>query len=265
MIRNELERRNAEKQLSYLRSELDKRSGAEEEAETTRGVASALRMQISDIEKDLTEYDDLKEGHIPILGAQSFDDLGALLIKGRIARDWSQADLARALDMETQQVQRYERNDWQTASLWRLQEAAEALNLGIEVRARLSDVEEGREEDEWAQVVAEAVQPGNWTPNVFHQASYPLQSLTHISGPASGDLVMHPPFQPSIAAQSVHTGLMNVVKSGEPKAAKSASPLGVADITFRGMVPIHGKKDLQQGFSGGIPFRPAQGLVKIHG
>ncbi len=36
-----------------------------------------------------------------------------------------------------QQVARYERDGWQKISLWRLAEAADALGLGLSVRARL--------------------------------------------------------------------------------------------------------------------------------
>lgn len=136
MIRNELERRNARKQLDYLRSELAKREDVGGQDEAARGVGAALRALISDVERQLAEYEDLKSGRVPVLDGD-LDGLGKLLIRARIARGWRQADLAGELDMEPQQVQRYERDDWQRAGLWRLQEAAEALELDVEVRASL--------------------------------------------------------------------------------------------------------------------------------
>lgn len=137
VIRNESERRRAEEQVEYLRSELETVPAAEQQDEITHGVVSGLRMQISDLENKLTEYKRLKEGSVAILTADNFDDIGELIIKARIIRGWSQADLAKALDMEQQQVQRYEKNDWQKISLWRLQEVVEALNLEVSIRAWL--------------------------------------------------------------------------------------------------------------------------------
>ena len=136
MIRNEVERRNAEKQVKYLRSELEKRP-CEGSSEATRGVMGALHMQLSDIEREIDEYERLKRGSRRVLMAAALDGLGELLIKARISRGWSQAKLAAELGMETQQVQRYEKDDWQKISFWRLQEVVDALDLGVEIRADL--------------------------------------------------------------------------------------------------------------------------------
>jgi ribosome-binding protein aMBF1 (putative translation factor) len=137
-IRSEAERRGAKEQVEYLRSELEKIPASEQGDEVTASVINGLRMQISDIENELAEYDRLKKRLQAVLTADSFDDIGELVIKARIARGWSQADLARALEMEPQQVQRYERNDWQKISLWRLQEVVEALSLRVDIHAYLT-------------------------------------------------------------------------------------------------------------------------------
>jgi transcriptional regulator with XRE-family HTH domain len=136
MIRNEIERRGSEEELSHLRSALEEAATGVQD-EVSWSVESGLRMQITDIEEQIAEYDHLRDGRISTLGGDSLDDLGEMMIKARIARGWSQADLARALDMEPQQVQRYERNDWQKISLWRLQEVAEVLGLRVLMRAQL--------------------------------------------------------------------------------------------------------------------------------
>jgi transcriptional regulator with XRE-family HTH domain len=140
-IRSESERRRAEEQVEYLQSELEKIPASEQEDEVTAGVMNGLHMHISDIENELAEYDRLKKGLEPVLTADSFDDIGELVINARIARGWSQADLAEALDMQQQQVQRYERNNWEKISLWRLQEVVEALGLDVAIHARLHDHE----------------------------------------------------------------------------------------------------------------------------
>lgn len=140
-IRSESERRKAEEQVEYLQAELEKIPASEREDEVTISVINGLRMHISDIKNELTEYERLKKGLVSILTADSFDDIGELVIKARIARGWSQADLAEALDMKQQQVQRYERNDWEKISLWRLQEVIEALRLRFNIRAYLDEYE----------------------------------------------------------------------------------------------------------------------------
>jgi transcriptional regulator with XRE-family HTH domain len=118
MIRSGIEYRNAKKQIENLRFELDELLPSAETSEILQGVVSALRLKIADIEHELSEYENLK---------------------ARIARGWNQTDLARALGVEPPQIQRYERNDWQKISAWRLQEVIEALDLQLNIHARLRE------------------------------------------------------------------------------------------------------------------------------
>jgi HTH-type transcriptional regulator / antitoxin HigA len=140
MIRNEKEYRHSKEQLSALEAELEKLSSARRSAgrdEVTSAVIDALRMQIEDLEREISEYEDLKEGRLLSFGADDLDSLGELLTKARIARGLTQAELGEILSMTQQQVQRYERDGWQKISLWRLAEAADALGLDLSIRARL--------------------------------------------------------------------------------------------------------------------------------
>jgi HTH-type transcriptional regulator/antitoxin HigA len=100
-------------------------------------VIDALRMQIEDLEREISEYEDLKEGRLLSFGADDLDALGELVTKARIARGLTQAELGKILGMTQQQVQRYERDGWQKISLWRLAEATDALGLDLSIRARL--------------------------------------------------------------------------------------------------------------------------------
>jgi ribosome-binding protein aMBF1 (putative translation factor) len=100
-------------------------------------VVDALRMQLEDLKREISEYEDLKEGRLLSFGADDLDSLGELLTKARIARGLAHAELGELLGMTQQQVQRYERDGWQKISLWRLAEAADALGLEVNIRARL--------------------------------------------------------------------------------------------------------------------------------
>ncbi|MGH3147053.1 MAG: helix-turn-helix domain-containing protein, partial [Rubrobacter sp.] len=108
-----------------------------ERDEVTSAVTDALRMQIEDIEQEISEYEDLKEGRLLSFGADDLDSLGDLVTKARIARGLTQAELGELLGMTQQQVARYERDGWQKISVWRLAEAVDALSLDLNIRARI--------------------------------------------------------------------------------------------------------------------------------
>lgn len=140
MIRNDKEYRHSKERLSELEIELRGLSSARrsaEQDEVALAVIDALRMQIEDLEHEIAEYEDLKEGRLLSFGADDLDSLGELITKARIARGLTQTELGELLSMTQQQVARYERDGWQKISLWRLAEAADALGLDLSVRARL--------------------------------------------------------------------------------------------------------------------------------
>ena len=141
MIRNDKEYRHSKERLSELEAELKELSsvrGSAERDEVASAVIDALRMQIEDLEREISEYGDLKEGRLLSFGADDLDSLGELITKARIACGLTQAELGELLGMSQQQVARYERDGWQKISVWRLAEAADALGLDLSIRAKLS-------------------------------------------------------------------------------------------------------------------------------
>lgn len=82
-------------------------------------------------------YEDLRAGKISEFSADSLHDLPDILIQARIARGMSQKDLGDFLGVAEQQIQRYESDRYRMASLDRLTEVADALNVRIAERARL--------------------------------------------------------------------------------------------------------------------------------
>ena len=123
MIRNDKEYKHSKEQLSELEAELHKLSSLRRSTgrdEVASAVIDALRMQKEDLERGISEYEDLKEGRLLSFGAEDLDSLGELVTKARIARGLTQAELGELLGMTQQQVQRYERDGWQKISLWRL-------------------------------------------------------------------------------------------------------------------------------------------------
>ena len=86
---------------------------------------------ISMLEEELSEYDSLKNGNFQILQAKSLDEFPSLLIRARIAQGMSQTLLAKTMDLKPQQIQRYEANDYQSISFYRLIEIANAIGVCV--------------------------------------------------------------------------------------------------------------------------------------
>lgn len=93
--------------------------------------ADALAGVVEDLRAEIAEYEQLRDGTTTTIEATSLAGLADALIKARIARGWTQADLARKLDVAEQQVQRDEANRYAGAALARLCTIAEALDIDV--------------------------------------------------------------------------------------------------------------------------------------
>ena len=117
-------------QLAKLKEALVAATKRETEDDWTRSLEiDALKSQIAELEADLTHYDLLKSGEITVAKSHSLETLPSTLIQARIAQGLSQSELAEALDIKPQQVQRYEASEYMGASLAELIEAANILNV----------------------------------------------------------------------------------------------------------------------------------------
>lgn len=92
----------------------------------------SLKSQIIEFEKQISEYELLKEGAINYVFVDNLTHIYEVLIKARIANGWTQANLAKRLHLKEQQIQRYEICNYSTASIERIIEIANALNVQIE-------------------------------------------------------------------------------------------------------------------------------------
>jgi HTH-type transcriptional regulator / antitoxin HigA len=104
-------------------------SDAEGEAWLKKLGGDALRSQIAEIDSDIVEYELLKSGQVAYAKTCSLSELPRVLVQARIAQGLSQSDLAARLDMKPQQIQRYEATLYQSASLARLIEIANSLEV----------------------------------------------------------------------------------------------------------------------------------------
>jgi DNA-binding XRE family transcriptional regulator len=96
----------------------------------------ALRSQAADLQAEIDEYELLRSGTQTTFEAASLAALAGALVKARIAKGWTQRQLADALGVAEQQIQRYETTEYTSASLARLCDVADAL--GTEIRETIT-------------------------------------------------------------------------------------------------------------------------------
>ena len=142
MITNERQYRISKAQLSRLRKAVEV-FNLEESADRVgskvlaKAELHALRSEVDVLTKQIREYDALKSGSVTVLKADTLQELPSILIRARIAKGLSQRELARLLCVKEQQVQRYESEEYASASLRRLVQIADALQLNISEVAEL--------------------------------------------------------------------------------------------------------------------------------
>ncbi len=91
-----------------------------------------LKSQIAEISADIAHYKLLKAGEITFAKSFSLNALPSVLIEARIASGMSQADLAKEIGIQAQQIQRYEASNYMDASLSRLIAVSKILNVHTE-------------------------------------------------------------------------------------------------------------------------------------
>lgn len=137
MITNEKQYRSTRSILEELRKTLLAVGASDTTSPFKEEHKAALESQIDELAEDVEEYENLRAGGIKTFEAEGLDDLPGILIRARIARGMNQKDLGDFLGLKEQQIQRYEADRYRTASLERLIEIAQALNVKISKRVEL--------------------------------------------------------------------------------------------------------------------------------
>jgi HTH-type transcriptional regulator / antitoxin HigA len=104
--------------------------------EVIDGVRRSLSAERKELAAVLEAYLEAKAGNSDKLKARVGNDPGALVIVARIARGWSQKELARRVFLPEQQIQRYEAERYRSISLGNLIRVARAL--GVQLTADLT-------------------------------------------------------------------------------------------------------------------------------
>jgi DNA-binding XRE family transcriptional regulator len=89
---------------------------------------SEVRVLIDRLYTEIVEYDNLKQQRTPIQICSLYE-LAIGLIKSRISMEMTQHELAAKIGVQEQQIQRYEENQYASASLARLTEINRSLEI----------------------------------------------------------------------------------------------------------------------------------------
>jgi ribosome-binding protein aMBF1 (putative translation factor) len=132
VIRNLHQYRVTKAQMTRLEKALKRARAAKTTLQPAlhKAMITGMEAQVAELRQELEEYDSLKNRDV--ITAGSFEELPEILIKARIARGWTQAQLARKLKLKEQQIQRYETVNYRTVSVARLAEVARALDIRLE-------------------------------------------------------------------------------------------------------------------------------------
>lgn len=143
MIKNERQYKITRSERDIFKSTLDKFDlNAEIESGIDPLIAQAkldqLKSEYDTLCEQIDEFENLSSGEQSEIVVSSLQNLPHALIKARIVHGWTQADLASILKLKSQQIQRYEADDYSTANLSTLVRVANALELDLTKLAILS-------------------------------------------------------------------------------------------------------------------------------
>jgi ribosome-binding protein aMBF1 (putative translation factor) len=132
MIKTDAQRERTLVQIEGFRRALAK---ANQEASGRRAAAirGSYDGMIRQLKEEVREYDKLKSGKFVPPSIERLDQIAPFIVKLRIARGVSQTELAKRLGVSKQVVSRHEEDEYQTATVNRLQEILDALGIKAQV------------------------------------------------------------------------------------------------------------------------------------
>ena len=141
MIKNEKQYRITKAQARRFEDSLAELARQQRPANVTpqlwRAQYDAAGSQLHSLQEQIEAYERLHLGKSKELVLVAVEDLPKTLIRARIASGMTQEGLAHRLGLKTQQVQRYEATEYESASFSRIRKVIQALGLRMPKPARL--------------------------------------------------------------------------------------------------------------------------------
>lgn len=141
MIKNEKQYRITKAQARRFEEALAELARQERPSNITPRLWQAQRdaaeSQLKELQGQIDAYERLHMGKSKELVLEAVEDLPKTLIRARIASGMTQEGLAHRLGVKTQQIQRYEATEYESASFARVLKVVQALGLRMPKPARL--------------------------------------------------------------------------------------------------------------------------------
>ena len=141
MIKNEKQYRITKAQVRRFEDALNELAKESRPANITPRLWQAQHdgaaSQLQDLRDQVNAYERLHMGKDKALVLEAVEDLPRTLIRARIAAGMTQEGLASRLGVKTQQVQRYEATEYESASFARICKVVQALGLRMPRPVRL--------------------------------------------------------------------------------------------------------------------------------
>lgn len=139
MIQNQRQYKVTKGQIAKLKGVLKAsvRLSEKMDPRVYRAMNGGIEWEINRLQQQLHEFEELRETSDLVI--HSVEDLPQILVKARIARGYTQKELAERLNIKPQQIQKYEIMGYRSASWKRIIEVMKALGLDFEAHVPLKE------------------------------------------------------------------------------------------------------------------------------
>jgi ribosome-binding protein aMBF1 (putative translation factor) len=146
MIQNQRQYKVTKGQISNLTRALEaaRKASGKMDPRVVRAMVAGIHSQIEELREQVQEYEKLAEA--ASLSLRSAEDLPQLLIKARVARGYTQKDLAEKVNVKAQLIQKYEATNYRSASFKRVLAIIKALHLDLHADISLRTTRTGLKE-----------------------------------------------------------------------------------------------------------------------
>ena len=136
MILNQRQYRVTKAQMKRLQKnlELSKEKRDEMDERIFNAMIAGIKSQISELKDQIKDYEKIQNAKAL---NYSLENLPSVLIQARVARGWTQKKLAKKLNVDAQQIQRYEKSNYSSVSLERAIDIFKALDINLKGRIAL--------------------------------------------------------------------------------------------------------------------------------
>lgn len=135
MIKNDRQLKITKQRLNELKEGLE-RIGKKYSSDKKKCefLSKGYLLHIEQLKNEITEYEKMKKSPLPkVLRAHDLDEISRQLVRLRLARGLTQAELAARIGCKQADVSRLEREDYQGYTIGQLKKIAANLDAEIEI------------------------------------------------------------------------------------------------------------------------------------